>query len=137
MKYLLDTSVFLWMVAQPENLNAKARKLLSAADNELFLSAASCWEIVIKAAVGRLQLDAPPAQYIPKWQSAYGIRPLAISQLHALELHELPAKSDHKDPFDRMLIVQARSEEMVLLTSDRAVTKYAANYPVETFWCGK
>jgi PIN domain nuclease of toxin-antitoxin system len=137
MRYLLDTSIFLWMIAQPDKLNAKARKLLSAAETELYLSAASCWEIVIKAAVRRLELDAPPAQYIPKWQSTYNIRPLAISQLHALELSELPANHRHKDPFDRMLIVQARVEKMVLLTSDLTVTKYAANYPVETFWCGK
>jgi PIN domain nuclease of toxin-antitoxin system len=137
MRYLLDTSIFLWMIAQPENLNAKARKLLASAESELYMSAASCWEIMIKTAIGRLQLNAPPGEYIPKWQVAYGIRPLPISQLHALELDDLPMKPDHKDPFDRMLIVQARSEEMVLLTSDRAVTKYAANYPAQTFWCGR
>ncbi|MCU1286888.1 MAG: PilT-like protein [Acidobacteriales bacterium] len=133
MRYLLDTSIFLWMVAQPENLNVRARNALAKSESELYLSAASCWEIVIKTALGRLQLESPPAQYIPRWQAAYGIRPLGISQIHALELDQLPAKTDHKDPFDRMLVAQARSEDMVLLTSDRAVIKY----PVETLWCGK
>ncbi|MCU1310843.1 MAG: PilT-like protein [Candidatus Angelobacter sp.] len=137
MRYLLDTSIFLWMIAQPDKLNAKARKLLSAAETELYLSAASCWEIVIKVGVGRLELDAPPAQYIPRWQSTFNIRPLAISQMHALELSELPANARHKDPFDRMLIAQARTEKMLLLTSDLTVTRFATNYAVETFWCGK
>ena len=131
MRYLLDTSVFLWALAAVEKLNPKAQKLLSKTREELFLSAASAWEISIKYALGRLQLREPPADCIPLWLREWRIRPLEISHLHALSVSDLPLH--HQDPFDRMLIAQARMERMVLMTADRVFGKY----PVETLWCGR
>src|SRR5882724_11869167 len=107
MKALLDTSVFLWLINAPERLNAKARSVLSSADSQLYLSAASCWEIVIKERSGKLRLDMPPSLYVKNWQTAYSILPLPVMQSHALALYDIPEVPGHKDPFDRMLVAQA------------------------------
>ncbi len=131
MKYLLDTGVFLWALAVPEKLNRQARALLSKEREGMYLSAASSWEISVKFGLGKLQLPEPPAKYIPAWMLQWGIRGLDISHIHALALSDLPMH--HHDPFDRMLIVQARMEEMMLLTADRIFQKYA----VRTLWCGR
>jgi len=130
MKYLLDTGVFLWALGAPNKLNRRARELLTGAREGLFFSAASSWEISVKFALGKLTLPEPRARYVPTWMLHWGIRALDISHLHALAVGDLP--SHHQDPFDRILIVQARMEEMVLLTADRVFEKYA----VKTFWCG-
>jgi PIN domain nuclease of toxin-antitoxin system len=130
MKYLLDTSVFLWALAAPDKLNRRAREILSREREELFLSAASAWEISVKFGLGKLELPEPPARCVPAWMRDWGIRALDISHLHALAVSDLPWH--HQDPFDRILIVQATMEDMVLLTSDRMFAKY----PVKTIWCG-
>jgi len=131
MKYLLDTSVFLWALAVPGKLNRRARDVLSNQREGLFLSAASSWEISLKYWLGKLELPEPPTKYVPKWMLNWGIRGLDISHLHALAVGGLPPH--HQDPFDRILIVQAVAEEMVLLTSDRMFEKYS----VKTLWCGR
>lgn len=131
MKYLLDTGVFLWALAVPDKLNRRARELLSSEREGLFLSAASSWEITVKHRLGKLELPEPPAKYIPACMSTWGIRGLDISHPHALALSDLPMH--HQDPFDRILIVQAKLEQMTLLTADRIMEKY----PVRTMWCGK
>ena len=128
--YLLDTSVFLWSLANPEKLNRKAMALLEDAQQPLFLSPASSWEISIKWALGKLKLPEAPSAYVTKRLSSRGIRSLPIP--HAcLAAGELPAH--HADPFDRMLVAQAQGEDMVLLTADAVFRKY----DVETLWCGK
>jgi len=91
MKYLLDTSVFLWALAAVERLNLEAQELLSNTREGLFLSAASAWEISIKYALGRLQLPQPPAECVRIWLREWGIRPLEISHLHALSVSDLPS----------------------------------------------
>ena len=130
MKYLLDTGVFLWALGAPNRLNRQARILLSSEREGLFLSAASSWEITVKFALGKLTLPEPPAKYIPMWMQNWGIHSLDISHRHALAIGDLP--SHHQDPFDRILIAQARLEGMVLLTADRVFEKYA----VKSIRCG-
>jgi PIN domain nuclease of toxin-antitoxin system len=130
-KYLLDTSVFLWSNGALERLNRQATAVLSSKSSEVYLSAASSWEIAIKFALGALRLPSPPLQFIPDALRILSIRSLEISHLHSLAAGALPPH--HRDPFDRMLIAQANSEEMVLLTADRVFEKY----DVETMFCGK
>ena len=131
MKYLLDTSVFLWSNGALERLNRQATTVLSSKSSEVYLSATSSWEIAIKFALGALRLPSPPLQFIPDALRILSIRSLEISHLHSLAAGALPPH--HRDPFDRMLIAQANSEEMVLLTADRVFEKY----DVETMFCGK
>ena len=105
--------------------------MLSNERDGLFLLAASSWEISVKVCLGKLTLPETAAKYIPTWMLNWGIRALDISHLHALAVGDLPLH--HQDPFDRILIAQARMEEMVLLTADRMIEKYS----VKTFWCGR
>ena len=131
MKHLLDTSIFLWSLGAEQKLNQKARDLLSSSAAELYLSAASSWEIAIKYALGTLALPKPPSQFVPNALGALAIRSLEITHFHCFIAGELPPH--HRDPFDRMLIAQARLENMTLLTADRAISKYE----VKTMFCGK
>lgn len=131
MRCLLDTGVFLLGRSAPHRLNRRAAGLLARQREEFYLSAASSWEISIKYATGRLRLPETPAKYVPASMTAWAISALDISQVHALAAGELPLH--HLDPFDRMLIAQARLEEMVLLTADRMFEKY----DVEMMWCGR
>src|SRR4029077_8245410 len=131
MKYLLDTSVFLWSLGAEHKLNQKARDLLSSSAADLYLSAASSWEIAIKFALGSLALPKPPSQFIPHAMQTLALRSLGIPHFHSLAAGELPQL--HRHPFDRMLIAQARSEAMALLTADTVFKKY----DVEILFCGK
>lgn len=131
MKYLLDTSVFLWTAGAPDKMNKEAATLLSSRSSKLYLSAVSSWEIAIKLALGSLILLRRPSEFIPDAMRALTIQALDITHSHALAAGELPPH--HRDPFDRILIAQARAENMALLTADRALAKY----DVETLFCGK
>lgn len=131
MKYLLDTGVWLWSLAEPERINEKARRLLADESEEVYLSAASSWEISIKSAVGKLRLPEPPAVYVPKRLAAQGIRSLPITHAHALGVSNLPRS--HSDPFDRLLVAQAQAEKMTILTADHAFE----HYRVQMVWCGR
>lgn len=129
--YLLDTAIFLWSLGSAERLNRQATALLEDATTELFLSAASSWEISIKSASGKLKLPEAASTYVPKRLTSHGIRSLPISQIHALAAGELPRH--HRDPFDRMLIAQAASEDMVLMTADPSFKKYG----IDILWCAR
>ena len=130
MKYLLDTSVWLWSLTASDRIRRDGRELLAQGTEEIYLSAASSWEIGIKWAIGKLQLPEPAVSYVPKRMAAQGIRPLPITHIHALAVSELA--THHRDPFDRLLIAQAQVEGMAILTADRAFRLY----PVEIVWCG-
>ena len=131
MKCLLDTSVFLWSLAAEHKLNPRAKDLLTSSSAELYLSAASSWEIAIKFALGSLPLPKAPSEFIPRVLRSWAIRPLNITHEHVLRAGELPAH--HRDPFDRLLIAQSLSEQMTLLTADRVFQKYK----VDLILCGK
>ena len=130
MRILVDTSCWLWSLSDPERLNKKARALLSDPTQTLYLSAASSWEIAIKAALGKLQLPEPPEKYIPGRMAAFDILGLPIAHTHALRVFSLPPH--HRDPFDRILVAQAQIEELSILTADRLF----AMYEVEIIWAG-
>jgi PIN domain nuclease of toxin-antitoxin system len=130
MKYLLDTGVLLWAAYAPEKLNRQARTVLSSAASELFLSSASSWEISIKFRLGRLPLPKRPSEFIPEVIQAFALRALDITHFHSVAAGALPMH--HRDPFDRMLIVQARLEAMKLLTADTIFKAYG----VDALFCG-
>lgn len=131
MKYLLDTVVWLWSIASVEKLNKIGRKVLDNGKEEIYFSAATAWELSIKARLGKLELPASPAECIPAFMAKQGLRPLPVTHIHAVKVYDLP--THHQDPFDRLIIAQAMTEEMTVLTSDRVFAKYS----VEVLWCGK
>ena len=121
MRILLDTHVFLWLQVQPERLGDHLAAVADTA-NERLLSAASSWEIAIEHGLGRLSLPEPPARWVPERMRAVGATPLAVEHTHALAVADLPVH--HRDPFDRLLVAQARALGASLLTADRQLEDY-------------
>jgi PIN domain nuclease of toxin-antitoxin system len=121
-RVLLDTQCWLWMTLSPERFSPRARALVEARQNMLYLSAASAWEIAIKHALGRLRLPEPPAAYVPARVAALGVQSLPIDQHHALHVATLPVR--HRDPFDRLLVAQAQLDDLSILTADPLIRAY-------------
>lgn len=121
MKLLLDTHLLLWAVGQPQRLSGALRALIDAPENEIFFSAASLWEIVIKRGLGRedFQVDA---RILRRALLDNGYAELPIDSAHAVAVEALPPI--HKDPFDRILVAQAQVEGLALLTLDPVVAQY-------------
>ncbi len=128
MKALLDTHVFLWWILEHERLSPRVRETMSDIENTFLLSAASAWELILKAEAGKLKLPENPAQFIRQQLSLNGIDSLPVHVSHALHVYTLPAL--HRDPFDRVLIAQSQLENLPILTSDPWIRRY----PVETIW---
>ena len=116
MKLLLDTHTFLWLASCPEKLSHTALAACEDPTNQLYLSVVSAWEIQIKRQLGRLQLDVPLDQMIQGQQSANDLRILPVELHHVYTLDELPLH--HNDPFDRLLIAQAKAEQAWLVSTD-------------------
>jgi PIN domain nuclease of toxin-antitoxin system len=108
--------------ADSHRLGQHALDLIFAPDNSIWVSAASIWEIRIKTSVGRLEISATPDGKISDDLERHGYRSLPVEVRHALAVRDLPLH--HRDPFDRMLIAQARSEDLTLLTADPAIAAY-------------
>lgn len=122
MRFLLDTHVFLWWNSDVSKLSPKALKVLEDGENELFVSAASAWEIAIKAARGSLILPEAPALYLSSRIRHHAMQSLAIEIDHALHVYTLPPL--HRDPFDRLLIAQSQIELLPLITADANIARY-------------
>ncbi len=119
MRLLLDTHVFLWVVAGSASLKPRTRNMIESAE-EVFVSAASIWEVAIKVRIGKLEAD-PNALILAIGES--GFTELPVSAAHAARVSSLAMH--HADPFDRLLIAQAVSEPLHLLTADKLLTKYS------------
>ena len=124
MKLLLDTHILVWVMQDAKALKPKARHLIDAADS-VHVSSVVLWEVAIKAALGKLKIDS---DLLDAMLLRMAFKPLPVSWQHARALRNLP--SLHRDPFDRMLIAQAVSEPMHLLTSDAALAAYGPHVTV-------
>lgn len=122
MRVLLDTQVFLWWITDDPRISSKAHEIIRAGHNELFLSAASAWEIAIKAQIGRLKLFDKPDVFIPDQLAKNSIEGLPVHISHALHVYNLP--NHHRDPFDCMIIAQAELEGMSIISADKVFAKY-------------
>lgn len=122
MRILLDTQVWLWMIAAPDRLSSRARDLVVDAEHQLLFSAASAWEIAIKSALGKLTLSAPPSVAVPELMTRSGVTALPVMHAHALSVSGLPPH--HRDPFDRLLVAQAQLERVPILTADPQIGRY-------------
>ena len=121
MKLLLDTQILLWAAGQPSRLPAAARKILTDPGNELLFSAVSLWEIAIKSTLGREDFRVEP-RLLRRALLDHGYTELPVTSQHAVGIDSLPGL--HKDPFDRLLLAQAISEGITLLTGDAALGRY-------------
>lgn len=121
MKLLLDTHLLLWAAGESEKLSDKARNLILDTSNDLFFSAASIWEIVIKRNLERPDFRVDPVR-LRKMLVVNGYEEIPVESEHALAVASLPPL--HKDPFDRILLAQARAEGLQLLTVDEQIVNY-------------
>lgn len=128
MKLLLDTHTFIWWASEPGNLSKKSLAALENEKNDIILSVVSVWEMQIKIQLGKLKLNHPLGDLILKQQNSNDIQILPVSLEHVLALENLPAF--HRDPFDRLLIIQAIQEKFLLVSKD----KIFQQYPVKLFW---
>lgn len=128
MNLLLDTCTFLWLTKGSEELSPKAMDVFTDPKNEVYLSAVSTWEIIVKYRLGKLSLPLSPDKFIPKERKRHMITSLDLSEQDTLHLYKLPAP--HKDPFDRMLVCQAIEHSLTILTPDPLVTQY----PIRSLW---
>jgi PIN domain nuclease of toxin-antitoxin system len=126
LKLLIDTHVFLWLADRPDHVAEEARLALEDPVNDVFVSSAVAWEIAIKSSAGKLQLPVEAGEYVRSRISSFGFRTLPISIEHAVATVALP--NIHADPFDRILVAQAASEGMTLVTRDENTLRY----PVRT-----
>ena len=127
MKALLDTHAFLWAIAEDGKLSRRAQEVYTG-PNDLWLSVASVWEILIKARSGKLPLPEPSGHYIVKELAKNRIEVLPIKLDHVLCLESL--ELHHRDPFDHILVAQSIEENLPLLTADPLFEKY----PVKVIW---
>ena len=125
---MLDTHAFLWWIGDDPRLSERAREVFSDGDNDLVFSAASGWEIAIKARLGRLQVPGDLNTYLLRQLTENYTSVLPVHLSHALRVYALP--DHHRDPFDRLLVAQAIVEEIPLLSADPRI----ARYPVEVVW---
>jgi PIN domain nuclease of toxin-antitoxin system len=121
MKLLLDTQILLWAAGQPARLSPAARKLLSDPQNDLLFSTASLWEIAIKSTLGRDDFRVEP-RVLRRGLIDNGYTELPVTSQHAVSIDALPPL--HKDPFDRLLLAQALTEGVTLVTTDTQLARY-------------
>lgn len=128
MRCLLDTHAFIWWANEPARLSSKALTLCQDRSNSLLLSLVSVWEMQIKHQLGKMQFRLSLAKLIEEQQQANQLEILPITLTHILGLTDLP--THHRDPFDRLLIAQAVSEGLTLISHD----PHMAQYPVQVIW---
>jgi PIN domain nuclease of toxin-antitoxin system len=127
-RVLVDTHAFLWWLTDPERLSDRSREVLADPDNVILVSAVTGYELAYKASRGFLHLPESPARFEMDRIAVNGFDGLALEVIHAVRAAELPLI--HRDPFDRMLIAQAQTEGISIVTIDPAITRY----DVETIW---
>lgn len=122
MTFLLDTHTFLWFCQNDPSLSAVAKAVLEDPVNRKLVSLASCWEIAIKAGLGKLNLGEPSGTYLPNAIARTGFELLPISLAHATAVEMLPLH--HRDPFDRLLIAQAILDATPIVSVDLVFDAY-------------
>ena len=127
MKYLLDTHALLWTLLDSQKLSKAARIIIENRKNEILVSSISLWEISLKASIGKLEIDDLDIEKIPNYMEKMGIGIIELNAKEAIESGRLPFHSEHKDPFDRMLIWQAISRRMQLVSKDQRMKSYEAD----------
>ena len=131
MRILLDSHCWLWSLAQPDRLAEDALASMRDGRNEVFLSAASVWEIAIKISLGKLTIFGPLTSFVPTRLAQQGLTSLPVTDRHAAHVTSLPHL--HRDPFDRLLVAQAQIEGLALMTVDPEI----ARYDVELLWAAR
>lgn len=122
MKYLLDTHALLWIAINDPNLSFKTKDIYLNAENEIFFSMASIWELAIKSSINKISFEKDLEEFIDTHIKGNNIEVLKIELPHLLRIESLPFH--HRDPFDRLIIAQAIENNLIILSSDKVFDKY-------------
>lgn len=125
MRVLLDTHAFLWWIADDAALSRRARETIASTANECLLSAASCWEIAVKASLGRLEVEGTVERFVPHHLAVNGFAELPVDIRHAAGVARLPFH--HRDAFDRLLVSQALAEKLAIIGADPIFRRYGVS----------
>ena len=126
MKVLLDTHAFLWWIGDDPSLSTMARQVIADAENEVYLSAVSVWEMAIKARAGKLNVfSGDIEQFIDQHIRENAFQPLPITLRHSARVHAL--SNHHRDPFDQMLVAQSQVEKFPIISADKMIHSYAVD----------
>ena len=123
MRLLLDTHAFLWWVTDDDRLSERAGEVIADGANDVYFSAASAWEIAIKAGLGRIRLPDEAWTFTPDQLERNAFQALPVHVAHAVAVITLP--DVHRDPFDRMLVAQAITEGLTIVSADPELARYA------------
>ena len=125
---LLDTATFLWIITGSSKLSKKAADIYLNPKNKIYLSSVSMWEIIVKYKLGKLPLPVKPAKYISEQRKLHDVEPLPLEESDVAMLEKL--KEKHGDPFDKMLVCQAKARSLIILTPDKLIR----SYPIKSAW---
>lgn len=132
MTYLLDTHTLLWTLFEDEKLSKKAREAISNAENEIYVSVISYWEISLKYALGKLELEGITPDELPEKAKEIDIETMDLSEEDVITFYKLP-RLKHKDPFDRLIIWQAIRRDLPLISKDKSMEDYQP-FGLVTLW---
>ena len=132
MKYLLDTHTLIWSIVDPNKLSKKVKELIEAPENQIFVSTISFWEISLKASIGKLTLENVAPEDFPALCAQMDISVLSLDSITSSTYHQLKA-THHRDPFDRMLIWQAKQLNVAILSKDEYIKMYESE-GVQVIW---
>jgi len=132
MRYLLDTHTFIWAISDKEKLSLDTNQILNNTKNSIFVSAVTFWEISLKLSINKLKASGDLDTDLPKTCVKMGFQLLPLSAEEGATFYHLPI-TDHKDPFDRMLIWQAIQRDLIFITKDRSIDQYQSA-GLKTYW---
>jgi PIN domain nuclease of toxin-antitoxin system len=127
MIYLLDTHTFIWAVLETSKLSKNVHNIISNANNEIFVSTVSFWEISLKTSINKFSFENIDIKNFPKYARDMDFSIMDLQENETITFYELPQKEEHKDPFDRMLIWQAITKNMTMISKDESFDEYIKN----------
>ena len=127
MIYLLDTHTFIWAALESSKLSKNVHSIISNANNEIFVSTVSFWEISLKTSIKKFSFENIDIKNFPKYARDMDFSILDLQENETITFYELPQKEKHKDPFDRMLIWQAITKNMTMISKDESFDQYTKN----------
>jgi len=122
--YLLDTHSFIWATLKTDNLSKNSREIIYNKNNEVCVSTVSFWEISLKARVKKFSFENINIKDFPKYAREMNFNIIDLREDETITFHELPLKENHKDPFDRMLIWQAITKKLAMISRDKLFEQY-------------
>jgi PIN domain nuclease of toxin-antitoxin system len=133
MIYLIDTHTFIWAISDIKKLSERALEVITNVDNDIFVSVVSFWEIALKTSINKFSFEGIITNDLPKYARKMNFSILEMKAREACTFANLPLKNNHKDPFDRMIIWQAITEDMMLISKDKMFAQYKEN-GLRLFW---